>query len=344
MTGLLIPSFFLTLFGSFNIFGIKPNLFLPQLAFFVIGLVVFFTAKKIGRNFFFSNAEFFYWFFIVLLIATFIIGFEVKGSKRWIDLIFFNFQSSEFLKVFFIIFFAKLFSRKFFAINSLEEFLKSLFYFLLPTLIIFKQPDLGNAMVYTFIFIVMLLFSKIPKRYVVYLFIIAILVAPIGLHFLKGYQKERISSFFNPQLDTQGNAYNMTQAVITVGSGKFLGRGLGLGTQSRLYFLPENYTDFAFASLVEQFGFVGGFIILLLYFIISLAIFRNALNYFYKDDEDSRQKFFYSIGFLSFFIFQMAINIGMNMGMFPITGIALPFISYGGSSLVSLLLGMSILP
>ena len=136
----------------------------------------------------------------------------------------------------------------------------------------------------------------------------------------------------------------MTQAIITVGSGKFIGRGLGLGTQSRFFFLPENHTDFAFSSLVEQFGFLGGLIVIILYLIMAALLVKRLLSFYFLRDPVDKRNFLYLAGFLSYLIFQFLINIGMNLGLFPITGIALPFISYGGSSFVALMIGMALLP
>ncbi len=344
MIQLLIPSVLLSLIGAFNIFGIKQGLFLNQFLYIIVGFLAYFIVKRIGRNFFLANVKFFYWFFISALIITFIIGFEVRGSRRWLDFYLFNFQASEIFKSFFILFLADFLVKNYKLVNPVKIFLKSFLYFALPTLIIFKQPDLGNAAVYLFIYLMMILFSKLPKKYLLYFLLIIVLVLPVGWHFLHSYQKDRISAFFNPHVDQQGTAYNMTQAIITVGSGKFLGKGLGLGTQSRLLFLPENHTDFAFSSLVEQFGFLGGLVTIILYLIIVFLLISKLLTYSFKKEEVDRKGFLYLIGFLSYFIFQILVNVGMNMGLFPITGIALPFISFGGSSFVALMIGLALIP
>jgi len=136
----------------------------------------------------------------------------------------------------------------------------------------------------------------------------------------------------------------MIQAMITIGSGQFFGRGLGLGTQSRLYFLPENTTDFAYASLVEQFGFFGGFFVILFYSVIIYHIAKKTVKFFFDRTEDGRSNFLFSLGMLVYLIFQVFVNIGMNMGLLPVAGVALPFISYGGSSIMALLIGFALLP
>ncbi len=341
---IILSCFFLSMFGLFNLFGLNRELFIRQLIYLVVGFSIYFFVKSLGRYFFKANSRFFYWFFIGVLVLTFIVGLEVKGSKRWLNFYFFNFQGSEFFKIFFILFLSEIVTVKNLLSNSFFRFIKIFLYFLLPFVIIFKQPDLGNAMVYFFIFIVLLLFSEIPKKYLSYLIGLIFLFTPLGWLLMKDYQKDRILSFINPHLDTQGTSYNMIQSVITIGSGMFFGRGLGLSTQSRLYFLPENTTDFAFASLVEQFGFFGGFFVLLFFSLIFISLAKKAIYYYYQKNDEDQKNFLYSLGILTFLASQTIINIGMNMGIMPVTGIALPFISYGGSSAIAILLGLALLP
>ena len=154
MTSLLLPSFFLSLIGFFNIFGIRQSLSLNQIFYIAMGFLLFFICKKIGGNFFAANTKFFYWLFVFILILTFIIGLEVRGSRRWIDLYLFNFQGSEIFKAFFILFFANFFARDYRIENPGKIFLWSLVFLLIPVFIIFKQPDLGNAGVFLIIYIV----------------------------------------------------------------------------------------------------------------------------------------------------------------------------------------------
>lgn len=339
----LIPSIFISIFSLFNLFGINQSLFFKQLLFLAVSYIGFFAVKSIGYNFFKINSKFFYWLFVIILIVTFIIGIEVKGSKRWLDLYFFNFQASEFFKLFFIFYLSEFLSEKNFFENDLLYFLKSILIFIPPIFIIFKQPDLGNATVFIFIYLTLILFSKIPKKLLATFFLSISLLLPFSWFFLKNYQKSRILSFFNPHLDSQGTAYNMIQAVITIGSGKFFGRGLGLGTQSRLFFLPENTTDFAYASLVEQFGFFGGFLLIIFFGIIVYVLIKKILKYFSKNDHDSQQRYLFYIGILIYFVTQIFVNIGMNMGLLPIAGVALPLVSYGGSSALAFLITLALL-
>jgi len=344
MKSILLSSFFIFIFGFFSLLGINPQIARQQLIYYAVGLIVFYIVRKIGRKFFYTNAQFFFLFFTLLLFITYIIGFEVKGSKRWIDLYFFNFQSSEFLKIFFILFLSQLlvlYSYTEYAVRKLFLLLLTLF---IPALVIFKQPDLGNALVYVYLFFILLIFSKISKKYIASIIAISVSVIPLLLIFLKDYQKNRILSFFNPHIEQQGNAYNMIQAMITVGSGKLFGRGLGLSTQSRLFFLPENKTDFAFSTLIEQFGFFGGSIVLFLYLIMFYFMYKRLAKLLKRNDEEGKIMFLYVLGVFSYIFFQMFVNIGMNLGLLPIAGIALPFISSGGSLIVTLFLGFALFP
>ncbi len=344
MVQLLIPSLFLSLFGIFTVFGIRQNLLVSQIVYFSLAFGAFFIVKKIGSTIFHLNIRSIYWFFVAILLLTFIIGLEVKGSKRWIDLYFYRFQASEFFKIFFIMFMADFLSKKYFKFENFSYFLMSFLYFIIPTFIIFKQPDLGNALVFAVIYVVMVLFSRFPKRYLFTTILVVMLLLPFSWIFLKEYQKSRILSFVNPHVDTQGTSYNMIQAVITVGSGNLLGKGLGLGTQSRLYFLPENYTDFAFSSLIEQFGFVGGLLVLICYATLFYLLVMRMLKYYYRTDQEGKRNFLYCVGFIAYLLFQVVINISMNMGLVPVAGIALPFISYGGSSVLALIIGFALIP
>lgn len=336
-------SLFLFLFGFFNLLGIRQSNAASQLIFFIVALFLFFLVRKIGYQFFRANALIFYWFLVITLVATFIIGFEVKGSQRWVDLYFFKFQASEFLKIFFILFLADILSKKQYEFGFIL-FAKSFFYFIIPAFIIFNQPDFGNAAVYFFIFVVMIFFSRIEKKYVTSLFLGGALFIPISWVFLKEYQRQRILSFFSPHADQVGTSYNMIQALITIGSGKFFGRGLGMGTQSKLFFLPENHTDFAFSSLVEQFGFFGGFFVILIFAVLAGFLVMRMVFLAEQKTKESEFAFLYTVGFFSYVIFQIFVNIGMNLGILPIAGIALPVISYGGSSLVAFMIGLALLP
>ena len=234
MTSLLIPSFFLWVFSLFNQFGIKPRFGMSQLGYVVAGTFAFFIIKRIGRRFFIANIQTIFWSFFVILIITFLIGLEVKGSKRWIDFGIVNFQASEFLKIFYIMYIAKLLSDKSRSEMTPFFYIKLLFISLLPAFIVLRQPDLGNASVFLGVLVIMLFVSDIPKQYLLISGIILFILLPFSWFFLHDYQQARIVSFIQPHSDSQGDAYNMIQAIITVGSGQFLGKGLGLGKQREI--------------------------------------------------------------------------------------------------------------
>jgi len=344
MSILLGASFLLSIFSFFNLLGINSTYAYTQLGFILFAILIYIFAKVLGIGFFKKNYKFLYWLFIFLLLLVFLIGDEVRGSKRWIDFYFLNFQPSEFFKIIFIIFISKFIS---FNEDNLEKrniYFTSLTYLFIPFIIVYKQPDLGNALAYITIFFSILLFSKLPKKYIFNTIIVLLITLPILWGLLKDYQKNRIINFLVKTENVTESNYNLVQSIISVGSGKFLGRGLGYGTQSKLSFLPENHTDFAFSALTEQFGFVGSFTILFLFFLICLELIKLILKLSSNHTFSSRFYLYYSIGFLSYFTFQVLVNIAMNLGSFPIAGVALPMISYGGSSLSTYVLGIALLP
>jgi rod shape determining protein RodA len=342
----LLPVLLIFIFGLINLLGIRQDLMLTHLFFFGVGGILFLAIKllKIKAQFFRRNALFFYIFFLILLIVTYFIGVEVKGSRRWVDFYIFRFQPSEFFKLVFIIFLAQVFS----TYNALRQkrtiFLSTLFATSIPFLFIYKQPDLGTAMVIFAIFFVMSLLSPTPKKQMLYFLILVVTLLPLLWVTLHDYQRDRILTFMNVSEASQETTYNINQAIIAVGSGHLMGTGLGMGKQSQLYFLPEYHTDFAFSSFIEQFGFIGGFVVIVLYLSFFYLLFRRMLYYMNHKDELGRFNYYYLVGFSAFMIFQTSVNIGMNMGILPIAGITLPFISYGGSSLITLMIGLALLP
>jgi len=341
----LIPPFLLYLFGVLNLFGVRPDLVLSFLSFGLFGLILYFLIKylQVHQHFFRTNAFFFYIILLVLLIATYMFGTEAKGSRRWLNLYFFQLQTSEIFKIFIIVLLAKLFSQATTILESRTLFLKVLIATIIPTLIIFKQPDLGTALIILIILGVMVLHSAIPRKQIIIAAGLVLLLLPLGWFGMQDYQKMRVISFINPQ-DISGAAYNMIQSKIAIGSGAFFGKGIGLGKQSQLMFLPEFHTDFAFASLVEQLGFIGGAVVITLYALFILFLFYKMSQDVFSSDEDRRYKFYYLLGFTTLIAGQMAINIGMNLGLLPVAGITLPFISYGGSSLITFIIGLAMIP
>ena len=314
-------------FGLFNIFGIKRELFGNQMVFSLLGFSSLFLFLKIGTDFFRLNSRIIYSLFIVLLLVTFFFGENIRGSQRWINVFFFNFQPSEFLKPFFVILLADLFASK---ASLLKKMCLSFVIFIVPFLLILRQPDLGNALIYAGVYVSVLFFSGVSLFFFAVVAIFIILFFPLFWNSLHSYQRERVISFLEPEDYSRNISYNLIQSIITVGSGAFFGRGLGYGTQSRFLFLPEFHTDFAYASLAEQFGFVGGSIVLIFFALLCYRLLLKA-----RQLKNDRFKYLFTVGGCLYILISVFVNIGMNLGLLPVTGIALPFISYGGSSMIS---------
>lgn len=312
--------------------------FKSQIIYVILGFLVFFILSFQDYRIFKKPSKVFYGFMIFLLFLTLIWGWIFHlDVARWIDIGPFQFQPSEFAKVFFIIFLSWYFAQYL----EKRDDLKSLFWAILlvgaPVILTAIQPDLGTSLVFLAIFVVMLLSSSVKKGYVFLMFLLGISLMPVFWHFLKDYQKARILTFLNPGADPLGSGYHVLQSVIAVGSGGLWGKGIGQGFQSQLKFLPAPYTDFIFAALAEELGFLGILFVLITFLILFLRmikIAREAKDYFGR---------FLTFGALGMIVFQLLVNVGMNMGIMPVTGIPLPLISYGGSSLISTLFVLGII-
>lgn len=265
------------------------------------------------------------------------IGKEAMGAVRWINLGFFQFQPSLLSQLMMAIIMAKYFSDNYEELRHWKAILKSLFYVGIPTVLVAMQPDLGSALVFMFMWGVMLIVSNARKIYVMVLAIAGLAALPVFWLFLKDYQKQRVLTFMDPAADPMGSGWNIKQAMIAIGSGQWWGRGLGRGTQSQLNFIPEKHTDFIFASLAEELGFVGVSVTLGLFALIFYRGIRIAVL--------ARDFFgtYLAIGILSILFVHVLVNVGMNMGLLPVTGIPLPFISYGGTPVLVDLFAIGIL-
>lgn len=326
-----LSSLLLVSIGILVIYSSSKELALQQFIFTIIGLIFFFFVSQIENQSIRSFIKPMYIFIFILLVAVLILGIETRGSLRWIPLGIINIQPSEFAKPILILFLAKFWSENF---PTWLNIFKSILWSAPIVLLIFKQPDLGSALTLVAIWLGMLLAARISIKKMLVLSLIIIVVIPTSWLFLHDYQKQRISSFLAPESDPLGKGYNLIQSTISVGSGELFGRGLGRGTQSRLQFLPEFRTDFIFASIAEEMGFVGSMLILSLYLFMLIYFLRVAQRVNNSFD------FLVIFGVLSMFLFQVFVNIGMNMGILPITGITLPLISYGGSSLIATFLSL----
>lgn len=271
---------------------------------------------------------------LILLSIVLILGFESRGAVRWIEIFGVSIQFSEILKPFLILCLASLLSRN--EERSLKSFLLT-FIFLAPiAFLIGIQPDLGTALIYVGVVLITMFVWGYPWLWFFWGFLPFLIASPFLWTILHDYQRQRILTFFNPTSDPQGTSYNAMQAIIAVGSGMFLGKGMQESTQSHLRFLPERQTDFIFATLSEGLGFIGALIVL-----IAFAVLLYRIFIIFQRVDDPYTKV-YASGAFCLILIQVFINIGMNIGIVPIVGVTLPFLSFGGSSILSnfILLGL----
>lgn len=324
----------LTGISLFIIGTTTPTLFPRHTGFFLVGIIL---------CIFFASVDYriwshFLWFLyggVLLFLAVSFLGPEVRGATRWFEIGGIRLQPSEIIKPFLILIFASIISEN--PPDTVKTLGKISLLFLPFLILVFKQPDLGNVIVYSVIFITLLYIGNISKKFIWGGICIGVLCLPFSWFILKEYQHQRIISFLNPEIDPAGTGYNALQAIIAIGSGGLSGLGLGKGTQSRLLFLPEYQTDFVFASLGEELGFLGGGLVIFFYFLLLGRILFLAIK-----SENMYAKLI-GIGIFMQYFIQVFINIGMNMGILPITGITLPLISYGGSSVLSTFIGLGLI-
>lgn len=275
---------------------------------------------------------------ILLLIIVLLYGNTTMGAQRWIDIGLFKLQPSEFTKIIVIIALASYLSEKK-GILTAKDIGTSFAIVALPLLLIFVQPDLGTALVILVIWLCLILVAGIRMKHLAVIMLIGLILvtAAFQLNILKDYQVNRLLVFINPNLDPQGSGYNLMQSKIAVGSGGFTGKGLMSGTQTYLNFIPEKHTDFIFSVVGEKLGFMGALILLLIYLsILSRGIKTSVVsdNYFGS---------LVTLAIVSMWLFQILVNIGMTIGIMPITGIPLPFISYGGSAMFTNMMSAGII-
>lgn len=307
--------------------------FRKQLIFSGAGIILMFAASFFDYRALKNWTGIFYIFACFILAAVLCSGPLIRGTSSWFSFGFFNFQPAEFVKIIAIIILAKYLSRTDDYSGDLKKIIVSGIYLSLPVLLIIFQPDFGSALVIAFVWFAMLFITGINKKYLALLLVSGLLLSALSWsYFLKDYQKDRIITFVNPQSDPRGAGYNVIQSIIAVGSGEIWGKGLGRGSQSQLNFLPEKHTDFIFAVIAEEMGFIGVLLVLGLFGIIFYRFF-----YIIKESQDNFGKLLV-LGTAFTLMFHIVVNAGMNMGIMPVTGIPLPFVSYGGSSLISMLI------
>jgi rod shape determining protein RodA len=273
---------------------------------------------------------------ILLLLAAF--GTVTKGAQSWLSIGGLGIQPADPMKIALILLLAKYFSRRHVEIAHIRHIIVSGVYAAIPFVLIFLQPDFGSALIIGFIWFGMVAVSGISKKHLLAVFTVAIV--SLGLLWNFGFaehQKDRIMTFIHPLTDIQGTGYNAYQSTVAVGSGQMLGKGVGYGTQSRLEFLPEYETDFIFAAFAEEWGFVGAFTMLVLFGVVLWRMIRMS---FHASDNSERLFF---LGMAIYIGSHVVIHIGMNIGLLPVTGLPLPFVSYGGSHILTECIGLGIL-
>ncbi len=306
--------------------------FRRQLSYLALGLLMLIICTAVNYEIFAGFELYTYVFTLIILVAVIFVGQEALGAQRWIRIGFFSFQPSEFAKIFVIISMAVRLSKD--DALKLDNLAGTFIYLGLPMVLVMMQPDLGTALV-----LVAVLFTMLFVRGFNPLYILGLVVAGAGVSpfLLKEYQKQRLSVFLDPYSDPTGAGWNVIQSIVGIGSGKLWGRGLFSGTLTQLQFVPEHSTDFIFAVLGEELGFVGGASLILLYFFLLWKTIHIA-----RQSRDLTGSLI-ATGISAMFLFHIFINLGMAMGIMPATGIPLPFVSYGGSSLVASLMACGLL-
>jgi len=313
--------------------SISPSIFPGYYIYIFLAIIIFLIFIKIDFDVFSAFSKHLYWLSIFFLVITFFLGKVTRGSIRWIPIGFVTIQPSEVFRAFILLYLAKYITEK---ELTLKRTLILFFYFLIPFILILIQPSLGVAIVTMIGFLGLIVASPIEKKYFLYVFIIFCAVLPLFWFILAPYQKERIRVFLNPYSDPQGAGYNSIQSMISVGSGRIFGRGLGEGIQTQLKYLPEKQTDFIFAAISEEMGLLGSFLILLSFFVIFYILIKII-----EVSSNQTVRVFVS-GVFFIFLAQTFIHIGMNMGIVPVTGLPLPFVSSGGSALIGSSIMLSI--
>lgn len=343
---LLLLVLAISLIGLLNIYSSGLNtaysgqdyVYIRQFQWIVVGLVFMIIGFSVDYRMIGRYSYLIYAFSILLLVVVFFYGYATRGSQRWIVLGGFTFQPSEMVKITLILALARYFDdHRVMTPHRLRELCVPALITLMPFLLVLKQPDLGTAIVLFIIFCSMTLFIGVRWKSLTGAAISGLLLIPLGWFFLKDYQKERIMTFFNPDSDPLGAGYHVIQSIIAVGSGGLLGKGFLRGTQTQLRFLPERHTDFIFSVFAEEWGFLGGIFLLVLFMALILWGLKIALHS--RDFSGTM----ISVGVTSLIFWEVFVNIGMVLGILPVVGIPLPFLSYGGSSMVMLMLGIGLL-
>lgn len=340
LIGSLVPLFVWSLLTLKAVGTADDHFFYRQIIWIAVGFFVMFVVAFIEWRVFAQSSVvlLLYGGLIGLLLLLFIGGTRVKGAVSWFAFSSASFQPAEIMKLVLILILAKYFSRRNIDIARIRHIFITGLYTAIPVSLILLQPDLGSAIIILAIWVGMTMVAGIRLRHFLALAAVGITIMMLSwFYLLAPYQQARIITFVRPAADPQGAGYNALQSVIAVGSGQLFGKGVGYGSQSRLQFLPESRTDFIFAAFVEEWGFIG---VLLLFTCFGVFLWRVLAI---GETSPSNFSKLFSLGFAIFIVVQGSIHAGMNMGILPITGITFPFMSYGGSSLLALFVGIGIL-
>lgn len=318
----------------------SESLFYRQLIWTCLSFVVLFGLSLMDFRFLRKTAPVVAVYFVAVfgLLSVLAVGSTIKGAKSWIDFGLFSFQPADLAKLALIIVLAKYFSKRHVEIANIKHILISGLYAFVFFLLVMLQPDLGLGIILFLVWFGMILIAGVSKKHLFGVIAIgAISFIALWAFVFEDYQKNRIRTFIHPLSDIRGAGYNSYQSTIAVGSGMVLGKGVGYGTQSRLNFLPEYETDFIFAAFAEEWGFVGVIFILSSFTLLIFRIIDNAKR------GETNFEILFGAGLAIMFVGHFVINVGMNMGLMPVTGIPLPFVSYGGSHLLIAFIGLGIL-
>lgn len=325
---------------TMNSFSDSSNLALKQFIWLIGGVIIFFILSRVDFSFLRRTniVMLIYGITVTFLLLTLVIARTVKGAQSWLDFGFFSLQPAEFAKLALIFILSKYFSRRHVEIANIKHILISGLYAFILFILIMFQPDFGSAIIIFSIWLGMVLVSGISKKHLLAVFLLG-LVSFSGLWFFgfKEYQKDRVKNFINPLADIHKTGYNAYQSTIAVGSGQIFGKGVGYGTQSKLKFLPEYQTDFIFAAFAEEWGIMGVIVLFILYFILIYRIIVNAYH------GVTNFEILFGAGIAVMLISHFTVNVGMNIGLLPVTGVTVPFLSYGGSHLLVEFAGLGVL-
>ncbi|MFZ2187080.1 MAG: rod shape-determining protein RodA [Candidatus Moraniibacteriota bacterium] len=335
VTLLLLGVSLLTLYSLSVVGGV--DYFLKQSIFAGLGLSMMFFVAFLDYRHIQKYSTALYFMMLLVLCAVLLFGTTVRGTAGWFSVGVFQVQPVEMSKVILIIFLASFISKKKTELGEWARVIASLVLSSALIFLVLKQPDLGSGVVLAAIWCGMILASGLRIKHLLVLALLGATLISGSWFVLQGYQKDRINNFIHPESDPRGSGYNVLQSIVAVGSGGLSGKGIGHGSQSQLNFLPEKQTDFIFAVIAEELGLGGAFFVLSLYLVLLYRIKRIG------DTASDNFGYLVAVGILIMFVAQIAINVGMNLGLLPVTGLPAPLLSYGGSSLLSLLFSIGLL-